>query len=213
MKKDINNITDIDLKMSIMESLKNIATSYNKKYYGINLCLYMPGLEPLNLLEKEPEELLGDLNDNIILMNTKELAIDYNQFKHFFGFTKEELQGIAINIKFCIDLEEYYEGLIMNYGLVSLENVRKYKKEIINRISKSMLIAYSYELTTLLLDFANYNTIDENRETGEWGVSTPQHLSQYFRIMSKDNKECLCTIADAINSSIEQEEILSQKRR
>ncbi len=192
--------------------LKNILEILNSEL-NVNMCLFQPGIEPLSVIGKNETEIITELRNNIILIfskyyKTKQIPMNNYACKKLFGLEREELIRLAGRISVLIPVmdcsscdEEFSQMTFINEASIYLE------KEL-NKICSNMIDNYLAELIFLLQDFENF-TITE-KQTIENGmihttrISSPQMISQLFRIFYNGNKNCYCTIAGAIKDNQKQ---------
>lgn len=183
---------------------------------NVDMRLFQPGIEPLSVIDKSKEEIICELKVNIIKIfegfsKSNYIPLNNEECLKLFGTDNEELKKLSERIlssyhvvKCSINDEEFSND-------PAVQCIQKYFNEKTDEICNRMLSTCLIEFDMLREDYENYGTMCSNfvvkkDEAISVSVSTPQHLSKYFRIFYKDDDTCYCTIADAINSNKRKED-------
>lgn len=204
MSTNIEQEMPKDKTTLLISFLKQCVEFINSKY-GVNMCLYQPGLEPLSLIEKKEQEILAELHNNIVIMLCKfnfsgSISLSDWDFKPFFGVEKDELKKIAGRLVALLPITQLKDDEFEKQ-LIAIE-AKNHVNEILDGISQNMLASFIKEYYVLFKDFQNFTiTTEKTSDNSTVAMASSQTLSNYFRIMYKDNSNCYCTIADAITDN------------
>lgn len=130
--------------------------------------------------------------------------------KKFFGYEPNEIMQIADRFALlCPTIDYFKQDKEFSEGLsVDITKLKEFIDEKLNVICSKMLDSYLVECEQLVQDFLNYKVsvvVDVSVADMSLCISSPQTISQLFRIFYKYNKKCYCTIADAILDNQEQQ--------
>ncbi len=198
--------------ISQTKMLKSILEIINTEF-NVNMCLFQPGIEPLSVIGKTETDILTELRNNIILIfskyyKTKQVSMNNYGCKKIFGLECEELIKLAGRISTLIPVKDcsIYDEQFSQMPFIREASI--YLEEELNKICSNMIGNYLTELTILLEEFNNFATTEEQEIESDMihttSISSPQMTSQLFRIFYKGNKNCYCTIADAIYDNQDQ---------
>lgn len=194
-----------------IELLKLMIEAINTEI-NVNMCLFQPGIEPLNIVGKSVNEILSELRFNLIVIfskycNQKTVFMNDNACKKIYGLECEELLKLAERINVLISVINISKQDEKFSKISFVNDIGLYTEKELNKICSNMIQNYLMELKNLIEDFQKF-TITENQcyDAGMFcttRISSPQMTSQLFRIFYNGNPNCYCTIADAIQDNQE----------
>lgn len=200
--------TILNITKTLIEILNMVYTNCH-----VDMALYQPGLEPLSVIGKSEIEIITKLKTNILTMfsrysNTKETHMRNKECQNFFGLECDALIKLAERVTSLMPVIIYSKKDEEFAKMPFVKESNEFVEKKLNEICIDMLVNYIRESFILTNDYMDYTwtTDTQESENGEKNIvetSSPQRLSKLFRIFYEGDKNCYCTIADAIRSNQE----------
>lgn len=191
---------------NIANILKQEIEDFNTNY-DINMLLFRPGIEPLNVIDKSVIDIIEELKSSIIVMltklyKTKTLPLHNYSYQKLFGMERDELLKLSGRINILNSVIDYSKQDEELFGTDFVSAAGAFVDDELSILCYNMLHGYACEIRVLKNDFENFSitTTEENGNISST-ITSPQTCSDLIRIMYKDNSYCYCTIADAIQDN------------
>lgn len=200
----------MDKNQVILELVKFLKDITNDVYtnYNVDMRLYQPGLEPLSIIGKSETEIVAELKMDLFAIFSRYSKIKKTNMKNvdcqkFYGLECDALIKLAERITALMPIINCSINDEEFANMSFIKESKEYVEQNINAICIDMLLNFIRESFILVTDFQNFTIATTMTDSESVSITSPQTLSQSFRIFYEGDSQCYCTIADAIRSNQE----------